>query len=156
MKYKPAPPRPIVALPMSSRFQECVAMDLKMYNGRQILHLVDMCTRLSAGIFILNKQKETIIEAIFRVWIAVYGAPEKFLSDNGGEFANSEFLSFCEQFGIRVKTTAAESPWSNGIVERHNQTIARSMDKIIAETNCSSDLALLCALNAKNSLMNVA
>ena len=90
------------------------------------------------------------------MWICIYGSPIKFMSDNGGEFANAEFLSLCESFNITVKTTAAESPWSNGIVERNNQTIARSMDKIIEDTQCDPELALCWSVNAKNSLMNVA
>ena len=154
--FKKAPPRPIVGLPLATEFQESVAMDLKQYQGKQILHLVDLCTRLSAALFIPNKKKETIVSAILQIWVSVYGTPNKFMADNGGEFANSEFLSFCEQFGITINTTAAESPWSNGIVERANQTIARSMDKIISDTGCHPELALLWALNAKNSLQNVA
>jgi transposase InsO family protein len=154
--FKKPPPRPRVGLPMASEFQEVVAMDLKMYQGRQILHLVDLCTRLSAAIFIADKKRDTIISALFRIWLSVYGAPQKFMSDNGGEFANADFLELCEQFGIVVKTTPAESPWSNGVVERNNQTLARSMDKIIEDTGCHADLALLWALNAKNSLQNVA
>lgn len=154
--FKKPPPRPIVGLPMASEFQEVVAMDLKMYKGRQILHLVDLCTRLSAATFIADKKRDTIIAALFRIWISVYGTPQKFMSDNGGEFANSDFLALCEQFGIVVKTTPAESPWSNGVVERNNQTLARSMDKIIEDTGCHADMALLWALNAKNSLQNVA
>jgi len=154
--YKKPPQRPTVGLPMAAEFQEVVAMDLKQYDGKQILHLVDVCTRLSAASFIPNKNKKTIVEALFKIWLAVYGAPKKFLSDNGGEFANSEFLALCEQFGIVVNTTAAESPWSNGIVERHNQTIARSMDKIIADTGCHPEFALMWAINAKNSLQNIA
>ena len=141
---------------MATEFQEVVAMDLKTYKGRQILHLVDLCTRLSAATFINDKKRDTIIAALFRIWISVYGAPQKFMSDNGGEFANADFLELCEQFGIVVKTTPAESPWSNGVVERNNQTLARSMDKIIEDTGCHADLALLWALNAKNSLQNVA
>ena len=154
--FKKPPPRPVVALPMATEFQDVVAMDLKQYKGKQILHLVDLCTRLSAAIFIPNKNKETIIKALFQIWISVYGTPMKFMSDNGGEFANSEFVSLCDQFGITVNTTPAESPWSNGIVERNNQTLARSMDKIIEDTGCHPELALCWALNAKNSLQNVA
>ena len=154
--FKKAPSRPTVGLPMATEFNDVVAMDLKMYDGSIILHLIDLCTRLSAATIIPNKKSQTVVKAIFRIWISVYGAPVKFLSDNGGEFANAEFLAFCEKLGITVKTTAAESPWSNGVVERNNQTLARSMDKIIADTKCSLDLALCWALNAKNSLTNVA
>jgi len=154
--FKKPPPRPVVALPQASEFQETVAMDLKQYQSKQILHLIDACTRLSAATFIPNKKRDTIVTAILRVWISVYGSPQQILTDNGGEFANAEFIHFCEQFGITIRTTAAESPWSNGIVERANQTLARSMDRIIFDTGCDPELALLWSVNAKNSLQNVA
>ena len=154
--YKKPPPRPVVSLPMARHFQETVAMDLKIYHGQNILHLIDLCTRLSAAVFIPYKNRETIVKHIFRIWIAVYGTPQKFLTANGGKFAKSEFLEMADNLGITVHTTAAESPWSNGVVERNNQTLAHRMDKIIAETNTSPDLALTWALNEKNSLQNVA
>ena len=155
-KYKKPPPRPCVSLPMASQFQESIAMDLKQYDSRQIIHIIDLCTHLSAATFISNKNRDTIIKAFFQIWIAVYGSPQKVLVDNGGEFANDDFLKMTEALGINVQTTAAESPWSNGIVERHNQTLATMMDKIIEDTKCSHDMALYWALNAKNSLQNVA
>jgi len=153
--YRKAPPRPVVGLPMANQFQETVAMDLKFYENKIILHLIDMCTRLSSATSIKNKNPNTVIEAIFKTWISVYGTPKKFLVDNGGEFANSDFINLAEQFGITIKTTAAESPWSNGIVERHNLTISNMLDKVLHETNCSFDLALSWCINAKNSLANV-
>jgi len=153
--YKKPPPRPVVGLPMASEFLETVAMDLKMYKGHIILHLIDLCTRLSASTRISNKQAGTIVKNILRIWISVYGSPQNFLSDNGGEFANQEFLKLAEQFGITVKVTAAESPWSNGIVERHNLIISDMLDRILFETNCNIDLALAWATNAKNSLQNI-
>ena len=67
LRYKRAPPRPAVSLPMVSRFQETVAMDLKYYQGHTFLHLIDICTRSSAVIFVHNKIKDTILKAIFRI-----------------------------------------------------------------------------------------
>ena len=154
--YKKPPPRPVVSLPMTTEFQDIVAMDLKQFEGNWILHLIDLCTRLSAACFIRNKSKEKITAAIFRIWIAVYGTPKKFMSDNGGEFANSDFIEMCEQLNVIPLTTAAESPWSNGVVERNNQTLANMMQKLTADNNCKPELALCWALNAKNSLQNVA
>jgi len=122
---------------MSNEFQQTVAMDLKFFNNKIILHIIDLCTRLSAAAIIPSKNKETIIKEVFKIWIAVYGKPEKFLLDNGGEWANDEFLQMCDSLGINIQTTAAESPWSNGVVERHNQTLANMMNKIIHDTNCA-------------------
>ena len=85
----------------------------------------------------------------------MYGSAEKFLSDNGGEFCNQDFLNLCEAFNITVKTTSAESPWSNGLVERHNLTIAEMLDKVIEDTGCDIHIALAWCVNAKNSLQNV-
>ena len=101
---------------------------------------------------------EAIIKHIFRIWIAANGTPEKFLTDNNGEFANREFLEMADYLSTTVHITAAESPWSNESCweETPNQTLTHMMDKIIAETNTSPDLALTWALNAKNSLQNVA
>ena len=141
---------------MTSSFQETVAMDLKYYQGQTFLHLIDICTRLSAATFVPNKKKDTILKAIFRIWIAIYGSPDKILVDNGGEFAIFEFTETTDYLGITIQTTAAESPWSNGIVERNNQTLANMMNKIINDTQCSLDLALCWVLNAKNSLQNTA
>ena len=90
--YKKMPPRPVVGLPMATEFQETIAMDLKFYNDKILLHLVNQSTRLSASSFIPNKNPDRILTHIFKIWISVYGAPEKFLTDNGGEFANSKFI----------------------------------------------------------------
>ena len=35
------PPQPIVGLPLATKFKECVAMDLKFYKGKILLHIVD-------------------------------------------------------------------------------------------------------------------
>ena len=83
------------------------------------------------------------MEAILETWISVYGSSEKFLADNGGEFANDKLISLVEQFGITIKTTAAESPWSNGIVKRHNLTLANMLDKVLYDNQiCKFETAL--------------
>ena len=56
---------------------------------------------------------------IFQIWISVFDSPKKFLVYNGGEFNNHEFISLCENVNIHICATAAEAPWSNGLLERH-------------------------------------
>ena len=131
-------------------------MDLKSYKGHTLLHLMYHFTRLSASSVIPKKKKitETIIQSIFKIWISVYGSAEKIISDNRGELASKDFMDMCETLGITVKTTAAESPWSNSLVERHNLVLSERLDKIIDETDCDS-LAVSWCVNTKNSLHNV-
>ena len=116
-KYKKTPSRPIVSIPLARDFNECVAMDLKEWKKGKIyfLHFIDVATRFSKAAVIYNKEKETVIQKVIQVWIGTgLGCPEKFLSDNGGEFANENFKDMCENLNIRVINTAGYSPFSNG------------------------------------------
>ena len=61
-------------------------------------------------------------------WMAIFGAPVRFLSDNGGEFKNYDFQDMSENLNVEIATTDAESPWSNGVVEHHNAVIGNMVD----------------------------
>ena len=106
-------------------------MDLKFYNKNILLHQVDNATTLSSSKIIKSKEPKEIIDNIFKIWIQIYGAPEKFLTDNGDEFSSSQFLEMCEAMNVTVKVTAAEFPFSSGLVERHNMIITNMLDKIL-------------------------
>ena len=157
-KYRRPKPRPVVGFPMVKTFNETVGMDLKEWSHSPkiwFLHLVDHTTRYSASCVIYTKRKEEIIKKIFQIWISIFGSAKKFLVDNGGEFDNDEFRSLCENGNIRICTTAAESPWGNGIVERHNATLGFSVQKIVDDLKCDLSLAVAWAVSAKNALHNV-
>ena len=154
-EYKKPPPRPIVGLPMATRFGECVALDLKQFGKVHLLHLIDHATRYSQGMVIRSKKPEIVAKGIFTCWISVFGTPESFLWDNGGEFKNLTMQELGEKCGIVLKTTAGESPWSNGLVERHNQILGDMIYKTIADTKCSLELAVVWCLSAHNNLVNV-
>ena len=154
-EYSKPSPRPVVGLPHASRFNETVAMALKFFDGKIILHLIDHLTRFSSAIVVKSKEAKDIIEGVMKCWIAIFGPPEKILTENGDEFANKLFLELAETMNIRVMTTAAESPWSNGLVERHNATLAETLHKVLAEHPVNLDVALAWSIQAKNSLTNV-
>lgn len=91
---------------MATKFQECVVMDLKLYKGKMLLHLVDYATRLSASNFIKSKEQKLVISSIFKIQIQVYGVPTEFMSDNSGEFANDDFKEMCEAMNKYFENTA--------------------------------------------------
>ena len=154
-KYKKRSPRPTVGMPVATHFNQVVAMDIKFIEGQPILHLIDCLTRYSAATVVPNKKPETIISAIFKIWITIFGPPGTFLSDNGGEFVNEQFISMGEAYNIRVRTTAAESPWSNGLVERYNGILGEMVNKIMEDTNCSLTVAIAWANCAKNTMQTI-
>lgn len=153
-EYTRPRPRPAVGLPHAVKFNETVGIDLKFFDGKIILHMIDHLSRFSSAVFIKSKRAEDVIEGIVGSWIAIFGTPNKFLIDNGGEFANKKFMELAESFNIRIMTTAAFSPWSNGIVERHNGILSEMLHKIVADGKNPTS-ALAWAIQAKNSLTNV-
>ena len=150
---KPAPLRPVVGMPVQ-RFNELISMDLKQIDDDKewILHITDCATRYSASAIVKSKKKELIADKVFTIWIAYFGVPRKLLSDNGGEFSNKELAELGECLGITVTTTAAEAPFSNGIVERGNRTLYEAFCKTLEDVCCSRSTALAWATSAKNSL----
>ena len=95
-------------------------MDIKYCENHLVLHLIDHATRFSSAAIIRSKHKDTIISKVFQIWIFIFGPPKQILTDNGGEFTSDDFREMGEKLNTAIKTTAAESPWSNGINERHN------------------------------------
>ena len=156
IRNRRAPLRPAVGLPLSTSFNETVAMDLKARGSDGfILHIIDHLTRYSAACLIKNKRRETIIKAVMDNWIKIFGSPKYFLTDNGGEFVNQDFIDMAEKFNIILRTTAAESAWSNGLCERHNGILNDNVNKVLADGDCSLEVAISWAVAAKNALSSV-
>ena len=156
-RFKRRPLKPAVGFPLATQFNETVALDLKQFGpNKYMLHMVDHLSRYSAACIIDNKRKETIVKGIMDYWVRIFGSPRKFLSDNGGEFINKEFMDLAEKFNINILTTAAESAWSNGLVERHNGLLANMINKIQSDDeDCPLEIAVHWGCAAKNSLSNV-
>ena len=68
-----------------------------------------------------------------KYWINLFGSPNTVFNDNGGEFPSKEFIDFCKNFNMNVKTTAAEAPCSNGICERQNAILKVRNDTVIGK-----------------------
>lgn len=145
-------------MPIGRQFNETVCMDLFEFNKKSkkmwVLHFIDAFTRRSNAAFISTKKDTEIVKQVYLMWIENYGCPKKFLADNGGEFANEKYKEMNEKLNIEVWQTAGESPWSNGIVERHNAVLKESLAKIIEDTKCDHEIALGWAMSARNSLYN--
>ena len=155
---KKTPPRPRVGLPVANTFNEIVGLDLKIFStGQHILWMVDHFTKVIKGKVISDKRPDTIVSAIIEKWIVGDGFgpghPSKFFySDNGGEFLNNDLINFAASQDTIIKMTAANSPWQNGIVERHHATADVIFEKLSLENpNMSAQEIVDKAAMAKNS-----
>ena len=154
MRYKRPSSRPVVGHSIAHDFNKTVVMDLEQFRNVYNLHMLNHATRYNAATIISSKQKEVIIDKIFKQWIVEFGAPNLFFSDSKGEFNNELFREMGEQLNINIKTTAARSPWSNSIVEKQNRVIGNMMEKVMLDIGCSLEFALAWCINTKNLLLN--
>ena len=157
---KPKLPRPAVALPRAERFNQVVAVDLKTNTkfkgaGNFILYCVDVFSRFKIGVFIPNKEKTTVAEAIINNWIKIFWPMETLHSDRGSEFLNDELSAVCDHLGVKMTATASRSPQANGINERNHFIVDRSMEKmILADDKLDPAVALSWSIYASNCLDN--
>ena len=70
----------------------------------------------------------------------MFGPTSKFFGDNG-KFNNDDFNDMCESLNIIVKKTAAESPFSNGLCERHNAVLEDMLLKVTCNKSISLDIS---------------
>ena len=57
-----------------------------------------------------------------------------------------------ENLNTVINTTAAQSPWSNGLNERHNRVLGEMVKKTLEEAGYNFEVALSWAVNTKNIL----
>ena len=153
--YAPANPRPVVALPMASHFNQYVAMDLKHWReGLWILHIIDMFSRYTCSVFVTRKRPQDIIEAVIKDWISVFGVMENLLTDNGGEFNNEELREITSLLNLKsINTTGAESPFQNSLCEHVHAVTDMILCKLHAQyPKTPLNVLLKWAVMAKNSL----
>lgn len=152
-RYAKTPPRPAVSLPMASHFNEKVAMDLKKLDNNWILHIIDMWSRYTVSVFIQRKRSSDVLNALMQKWIAIFGIMGSIMTDNGGEFSSDEMREVMSVLNVRVITTAAESPFQNGLCERVHAVTDMMLLKLKEENSNTDSQTLLCWANmARNSL----
>ena len=65
-------------------------MDLKKWNGKWILHIVDLGSRFTISTFIPRKRTTDMIHVVMTALRSIFGIPLGVLTNNGGEFVSEE------------------------------------------------------------------
>jgi transposase InsO family protein len=66
--------------------------------------------------------------------------PKIFRVDNGTEYLNEELITWCQNHGIELQTTAPYSPEQNGVAERFNRTLMELATAMLIERNLPKSL----------------
>jgi transposase InsO family protein len=153
--FQKTPDTPVVSMPEARSFCELVVMDLKVWKmGLYILHIIDAFSRLSLSVVIKRKTPQTVANAFLLKWVGSgYRFPQRLKMDSGREFNNTEIRELGNCVGIETESTAAHSPWMNGLCERNHAVTDRCMEKILHDNpKTPFEVALAYACNAKNCL----
>ena len=118
--------------------------------------MVDHANGFTSAAVVKSKHKEEIVNAIFQYCIALFGPPNQKFSDNGGEFNKELLKEISDQLNIFVRSTASESPWSNGIKERHYAILGNMISKLLLDESNKYPIEIIVAwaVSAKNVLHN--
>ena len=134
LKYRKSPNKPIVSLPLATRFNQVLTMDLKKWDNFWIVYFIDSYSRLVVARKIQRKFPYEVVQAFMNGWLSAgYGIPEEIFHDLGGEFTAEEMQEMTSVLNIKVNTTAAHSPFSNGLCERNHAVMDAMITKLQAD-----------------------
>jgi hypothetical protein len=101
-----------------------------------VLVVVDDYSRY-AWVFFLEDKGETfgfVRDLVLRLRNERYrDAIRAIHSDNGSEFRNSRFETFCHDFGLEHQFSSPYTPPKNGVVERKNKTLCEMTRRMLDE-----------------------
>ncbi|KAK1421891.1 hypothetical protein QVD17_24607 [Tagetes erecta] len=100
------------------------------------LVVTDDYSRYTWVIFLAFKSEtaEELIKLIPQIEVLGKRKVQAIRSDNGTEFRNHIFNSFCEQRGILRQFSAARTPQQNGVAERKNRTLVEAARTMLIES----------------------
>ncbi|KAL0205957.1 hypothetical protein P9112_001264 [Eukaryota sp. TZLM1-RC] len=103
--------------------------------NKYILVFVDSFTRYTILVPLKESNARLTADALTWSVCAIFGIPYSIHSDNGPEFANNVFKSFCEFFSIDVTNSIPNFSQSNGLVERRHRVILQNLKKLLIDFN---------------------
>ena len=114
-------------------FLDCRTPCILCYKN---VHIVALVTRF-------NERQLFLYNFVFFIpFLCRHGAPKSSLSDQGRKFVNSTIQTLFHLTGIKHKVTFAYHPQCNGLVERYNQTLQRSLLNLVSDKHNDWDMFL--------------
>ena len=121
---------PIMSTKLPKRPFEMVDVDICEFKGQNYLIVIDYYSRY-LEILLLSRLTSEVVIAKFKSVFAHHGIPETVVTDNGRQFASSEFQRFVTAWNFTHVTSSPYFPQSNGEAERAVQ----EAKKILAQSD---------------------
>ena len=94
---------------------------------RYLLTMVYRTTRWPEAAPLADTTADTVLQAFLGNWVARFGIPNTVVTDRGAHFTSETWRKALAQLGVKVTTTTAYHPQTNGIVERFHRTLKAAL-----------------------------
>ena len=109
------------------------------YNSHKkyIMTVIDFFSKYVFAVALANKLPTTIISAFNSIGTnqSENTYPNYLQCDNGGEFKNKQFETYCEGKGIKLIYTKSYTPTTNGLIENFNKFLRKMIFEGFVRTN---------------------
>ena len=120
---------PLVSMPIELTAWGMLAMDIvgplpeSASNHKYILVINDYATWFAMTFAMEDLRAVTVAKILVQQVFTKYGAPAKFLSDQGSKFVSLLVEETCKFFQVKRLYTTTYHPQTDGLVERFNRTL---------------------------------
>jgi transposase InsO family protein len=114
-----------------------VKLDQAKGKKEYALTMIDVYTKFSLVIPMLNRSAKHLVKTIEKEFINKYGVFERCHSDNGAEIVSQSMQILFETYGIEHTTCSIYSPTGNGLCEVMNKQVISLLRKLSDE--CKSN-----------------
>jgi hypothetical protein len=126
------PKQPLYPVRLPDYAFQMVSADIFHFESVNYLLLVDSYSKLPCVVPLKSMTSAVLIEEMSR-FFCDFERPEELESDNGTQFASAEFREYCKKINVTQVTSSPEYAQSNGLVERHIQTLKNVLLKMFSD-----------------------
>ena len=136
------PSQPLYPVKLPDYPFQMLSADHFKFGGMDHLLVIDSYSKWPCAAPLKSLTASNTVAEMERIFTD-FGTPEELMSDNA-IFGSAEFRAFCSSHDVKQVTSSPEFPRSNGLIERHIQTVKERMLKMSEEgkTLCESLTAI--------------
>lgn len=121
---------------------------------RYLLTAIDTYTRYAWVLPLKTKKNKEVLNRFKDIINSMDKYPSTIRSDNGSEFINKNFKSYCKKEGMIQIFGKPHSPWSQGAIESFNATISKMLVRTMEDETRDWVVLLESAVENYNSLIH--